>query len=100
MQNEEVWGKITYDTLTTIQEDYSIDNYRNREKLIEMIINGTDKNLIAGIVIDMEDVQENQEKFINELVPRLKEKNIITAIKINRKSNEEKFVKVVDYIIK
>ena len=100
MQNEEVWGKITYDTLSFLQEDYLMDSYLNRNKLIENIINGTKNNSIAGIVIDMEDVQENQEKFINELVPRLKEQNIITAIKINRKSNEEKFVKVVDYIIK
>lgn len=98
---EELWVILSNENL----EEY-IDNvmsdYKKREELINAIINKMVKNNLSGIIIDFTGFNnyENVLKFVNELMPQLREIGITTGIKINEGIKKEDFIKIVDYIIK
>ena len=96
LENEVLWAKINNEVL---EGNNAISNYNLRLEIINNIINKVIKNKISGVLVDFEDINESTLKFINELLPRLREIGITTGLKVNAGLNGEDFVKVVDYII-
>lgn len=97
---QELWGIFSNEKLKDYI-DTSISDYQKREELINNIVNKTIKNNISGVIIDFSNFNDYKDviKFVNELMPRLREVGIITGIVINEGMKEEDFLKVVDYIV-
>lgn len=97
---QELWGIFSNEKLKDYI-DTSISDYQKREELINNIVSKTIKNNISGVIIDFSNFNDYKDviKFVNELMPRLREIGIITGIVINEGMKEEDFLKVVDYIV-
>lgn len=97
LKNEVLWAKINNNILS---EGDEVRLYNSRLEIINSILSKVMKNKISGVIIDFENVNQDTLKLINELLPRLREIGVSTAIKMNSGLNEEDFIKVVDYIVK
>lgn len=78
-----------------------IANYEERTKLIDTIVNLVSKYRVRGVNLDFQKVtnQDNFDRFIIELTPRLRELGITTNVVLNNSFEETKLVGVVDYLI-
>lgn len=83
-------------------EEANISNYSSREKSIKNIESIARKNGIKGINVIINNNDENLERFVIELAPKLREMGIITNIVLSDNINnisEEKYTNIVNYII-
>lgn len=90
-ENLKIWANLEL-------ENIELGDYENRAKLIKNIVTITIKNDIKGInIIPNED--ENMQRFIIELAPRLREIGIKTNLVKNGNIDDSKYTDIVDYII-
>lgn len=88
----QVWANLTIDNT-------NISNFNNRIKIIKNIANISRKNNIAGINVVFTENQQNIERFVIELAPKLREIGIITNVVTSENINEEIYTNIVNYII-
>lgn len=88
----QVWANLTIDNT-------NISNFNNRIKIIKNIANISRKNNIAGINVVITENQQNIERFVIELAPKLREIGIITNVVTSENINEEIYTNIVNYII-
>jgi len=95
MENDDadikIWANLTL-------ENIDLSDYETRANLVKSIVTNTIKNNISGINI-IPNEEENIERFIIELAPRLRELGIKTNLVKNENIDESKFTNIVDYII-
>ena len=95
--------KITNDgiLLTNISlEDINLTKFENRYQLIRNMLSIVRKNDINGINVYVYNEDNNLQRFIIELAPRLRELGIKTNIIVNKDFKEkEVYEDIVDYII-
>lgn len=89
--NENIWANLSI-------KDVDLSDYETRTKLIKNITSVSRKNEIQGINIILTS-NEDIERFVIELAPKLKEIGIITNIVTNKTINEETYTDIVSYII-
>lgn len=98
--NEQIWATISNKGLEK-QTNEMIGNYKKRTDLIDTIVNFVSKYRIRGINIDFQKVieQNNFDRFIIELTPRLRELGITTNVVLNSSFQETNQIGIVDYLI-
>lgn len=98
--DELIWATISNKGLEK-QTNQMISNYKTRTELIDTIVSFVSKYRIRGINIDFQDVveQNNFDRFIIELTPRLRELGITTNVVLNNSFKETSFVGIVDFLI-
>ena len=98
---QELWAIFSNEQLEQYINN-TIHEYQKREELINNIVNKAMRHNISGVIIDFSKLNnyENFVKFVNELMPRLREIGVTTGIKINEGIEEKDFLKTVDYIVK
>lgn len=89
--NVQIWANLTINNT-------NINDFNNRIKIIKNIANISRKNNIAGINIYLTENQ-NIERFVIELAPKLREIGIITNVITSENINEETYTNIVNYII-
>lgn len=92
-ENIGVWANLT-------PENINLKNYSNRSTIIKNIASLAMKNNISGINVTLNKQDENLERFVIELAPKLREIGVITNIIIENNVEEEKYIDIVEYIIK
>jgi len=100
LDNYLVWATVSNKGLEKYTNEL-IKNYKTRTELIDTMVNLASKYRVRGINIDFQKVNDNEDfnRFIIELVPRLREIGITTNVILNDSFNEEKIVGIVDYLI-
>lgn len=95
-----IWATVSNKGLEK-QTGTLISDYVKRTELINTIVNFISKYKVAGINIDFNKVENNEDfnRFIIELTPRLREIGITTNIILNDSFNESGIVGIVDYLI-
>lgn len=94
-----VWGIIS-NRLFENQINNAIKDYKTRTELIDTIVNNTIENNINGIVIDFSKIEEeNINRFLIELTPKLREIGINTCIVLNDNMKKDNYKNIVDYIV-
>lgn len=95
-----VWATISNKSLER-QMNEKIANYKTRTELIDTIVGFVSKYRVRGINLDFQNVtnQNDFERFIIELTPRLRELGITTNVILNNSFEETNLVGVVDYLI-
>lgn len=89
--NVQIWANLTINNT-------NINDFNNRIKIIKNIANISRKNNIAGINVFLTENQ-NIERFVIELAPKLREIGIITNVITSENINEETYTNIVNYII-
>ena len=84
------------------QTNTALADINSRTKLIDTIMKLALNNNMSSINIDFTgiDNEQNFERFLIELAPRLREIGISSSAKINQGMNENDIKKIVDYIIR
>ena len=90
-ETTEVWANLTI-------EEINLDDFEQRKTVTKNIASMARKNEIKGINIIINS-DENLERFVIELAPKLKEVGIITNIVEEGSINEEVYTDIVNYII-
>lgn len=95
-----IWATISNKSLER-QMNEKIANYKTRTELIDTIVGFVSKYRVRGINLDFQNVtnQNNFDRFIIELTPRLRELGITTNVVLNNSFEETNLVGVVDYLI-
>lgn len=88
---EETWANLTMD-------DIDLSNYNVRTELVKNIATLSRRNEIDGINVVLTK-NEDIERFVIELAPKLNEIGIITNIIVTEEINEESYIDIVSYII-
>lgn len=98
--DEAIWATISNKSLER-QINEKIANYKTRTELIDTIVGFVSKYRVRGINLDFQNVtnQDNFDRFIIELTPRLRELGITTNVILNNSFEETNLVGVVDYLI-
>lgn len=98
--NDAIWATISNKSLER-QMNEKIANYKTRTELIDMIVSFVSKYRVRGINLDFQNVtnQNNFERFIIELTPRLRELGITTNVVLNNSFEEENLVGIADFLI-
>ncbi len=91
-ENIDIWANLEVG-------DANITNYNERAKVIKNIISIAIKNNIKGINILIKDNNQDLERFVIELSPRLRELGIITNIVSETNIEKDKYTNIVKYII-
>lgn len=99
--DETIWATISNKGIEK-QTNEMIANYEERTKLIDTIVSLVSKYRVRGVNLDFQKVtnQDNFDRFIIELTPRLRELGITTNVVLNNSFEDAKLVGVVDYLIK
>lgn len=92
-ENQNVWATLS------INENEELKNYKNRSNIIDNLIKVVYKYKIKGINVKLELNKEENDRFLLELAPRLKEMGIITNLITNEKIDKEKYKGIIEYII-
>ena len=88
-----IWANISL-------EDINLTKFENRYQLIRNMLSIVRKNDINGINVYVYNEDNNLQRFIIELAPRLRELGIKTNIIVNKDFKEkEVYEDIVDYII-
>lgn len=88
-----IWANIS-------SEDINLTKFENRYQLIRNMLSIVRKNDINGINVYVYNEDNNLQRFIIELAPRLRELGIKTNIIVNKDFKEkEVYEDIVDYII-
>lgn len=93
--NIEIWANLS-------TENADLTEFDNRSQIVKNIVSIARKNEIKGINVYAYDIDQNLERFIIELSPKLRELGIKTNIIINKNFNEENkkiYEDIIDYII-
>ena len=91
-ETTEVWANLTI-------EGIDLDNFEQRTTVTKNIASMARKNEIKGINVIITNSDQNIERFVIELAPKLKEVGIITNIVEEGSINEEVYTDIVNYII-
>lgn len=101
-QNEtyQIWATISNDLLEE-QANKILGDYKNRKELINLIVESLDSTKINAVNIAFEQISnsDNFIRFIIELAPRLRDKQIQTNVVVNDEIETEKLVGIVEYLI-
>lgn len=89
---DEIWANLTIDNV-------DLGDYNRRTELVKNIATLSRKNGINGINVIIAD-DEDIERFVIELAPKLNEIGIITNIIATKEIDEEIYTDIVSYIIK
>lgn len=95
-ENTKIWANLSIDST-------NLNKFQDRNKTIKNIVSVCMKNNIKGVNIILTDKNDNIERFIIELAPRLREIGVKTNIVLNENFvnyNFETYNEIVDYIIK
>ena len=93
--NIEIWANLS-------TENADLTEFDNRSQIVKNIVSIARKNEIKGINVYAYDIDQNLERFIIELSPKLRELGIKTNIIVNKNFNEENkkiYEDIIDYII-
>lgn len=95
-----IWATISNKSLER-QMNEKIANYKTRTELIDTIVSFVSRYRVRGINLDFQNVtnQNDFDRFIIELTPRLRELGITTNVILNNSFEEINLVGVVDYLI-
>lgn len=88
----EVWANLTIGEI-------NLENFDDRTEITKNIASMARRNEIKGINIIVTNNNENLERFIIELAPKLKEIGVITNVVAEKSINEETYTDIVNYII-
>lgn len=91
-ENADIWANLSI-------EEVNLEEFENRVKIIKNISSILMKNNINGINVTVKNDDENLERFVIELAPRLREIGIKTNIIKAGDINEEAYTDIVNYII-
>lgn len=96
-----VWATISNSNLEKYTNSL-IEHYKTRTELIDKIVSFVSKYRVKGINIDFRNVTNNNnfDRFIIELTPRLRELGITTNVILNNSFKEGNIIGVVDYLIR
>jgi len=94
-----IWTKFVNSGFES-QTNTTLTDINLRTKLIDTIVKLALNNNMSNINIDFSgiDNEQNFERFLIELAPRLREIGIASSAKINQGMNENNIKKIVDYI--
>lgn len=95
-----IWATISNKSLER-QMNEKIANYKTRTELIDTIVSFVSRYRVRGINLDFQNVtnQNNFDRFVIELTPRLRELGITMNVILNNSFEETNLVGVVDYLI-
>lgn len=98
--DDTIWATISNKGLEK-QTNEMIANYKTRTQLIDTIVGYVSKYRVRGINLDFQKVidQNNFDRFVIELTPRLRELGITTNVILNNSFEEANLVGIVDYLI-
>ena len=91
--NIEIWANLS-------TENADLTEFDNRSQIVKNIVSIARKNEIKGINVYAYDIDQNLERFIIELSPKLRELGIKTNIIVNKNFNEENkkiYEDIIDY---
>ena len=88
----EVWANLTIGEI-------NLEDFDDRTEITKNIVSMARRNEIKGINIILTNNNENLERFIIELAPKLKEIGVITNVVVEESINEETYTDIVNYII-
>lgn len=96
----EIWATISNNSLEE-QTNKILSDYETRKELINVIVKSLDNNKIDALNIDFKEINnsDNFIRFIIELAPKLREKQIQTNVVINNGIETEELIGKVEYII-
>lgn len=96
LEEQELWAKIS-------EKDFEEDISKNikRTETINKIVKLLLEQNIKGVYIDFEMIKNyfDFERFVIEMVPKLREVGITTSLKLNKDIKKSDFINIVDYII-
>lgn len=98
--NNKIWAILTNKSLET-QTDETLQDYKSRTTLIDLIIKKVIENNINGISIDFTGIEDRQNliRFVVEMTPKLREIGISTCIVLNENTDIQDYINIVDYIV-
>lgn len=99
-ESHELWATISNEGVEQ-QLELFLSDYKLREDLIENIVKISLENKVDGINVNFLNLanQTNFERFIIELAPRLREKELSICITMDETINKDKIKSIVDYVI-
>lgn len=98
--NYAIWATVSNEGLEKYTNEL-IKNYKTRTELIDTIVSLASRYKIRGINVDFQNVNNNDDfnRLIIELAPRLREIGITVNVILNDSFSEEVIVGIVDYLI-
>lgn len=98
--NYAIWATVSNEGLEKYTNEL-IKNYKTRTELIDTIVSLASRYKIRGINVDFQNVNNNDDfnRLIIELAPRLREIGITINVILNDSFSEEVIVGIVDYLI-
>ncbi len=91
--NNKIWANLELNNV-------SLNKFEDRALIIKNVISLVMKNKIDGINVIVEKDNNNIERFVIEIAPRLREIGIKTNVILSEECDENIYKNVVDYIIK
>ena len=98
-ENTKTWGVVS-NKLFESQINASLNDYKTRTELIDTIVSNSVNSNISGVIIDFSKIEDqNMQRLLIELTPKLREIGISTCLVMNENIKKDDYKYIVDFII-